>query len=95
MVVEEVRADVELVSADALKTCMRYRKESTRSLAARVGCSHSVIGFLTSGRRKTIRPEWAHKIEQILDMPPGSLFKVRLTTVKRERPAGTPGKRVA
>lgn len=95
MVVEETRADVELVSPDALKTYMRFREESTRSLAARVGCSHSVIGYLTSGRRKTIRPEWARKIEKILDAPTGSLFKVRLTTVKRERPAGTKNKRAA
>ena len=85
MIVTEVRFDVELISATAFAEYMRYRAFTVRSLAARVGCSHSLIGHLRSGERKSCKPELARQIEKALDAPRGSLFVPRLSRVQRER----------
>ena len=79
--------EVVLISADALAQYMRFRGYTVRSLAARVGCSHSTIGHLRSGHRKTLTVDLARKLERALDAPPGSLFVPRVYHVAR-----TPGR---
>ena len=86
MVVDELRTDVRLISREALRAYMEFRGETIRSLALKVGTSHGTIGHLRSGKQKFVRPVWAREIEKALNAPPGSLFKVETTTVKRERP---------
>lgn len=93
MVVEETRTDVQLISKDALRTYMEFRGETIRSLALKVGTSHGTIGHLRSGKQKFVRATWAREIERILNAPPGSLFEITTTRVKRERP-GTSGSTV-
>lgn len=73
-----------LISPDALRQYMKFRGFTIRSLARRVGCSHSTIGFLVSGDTKTVRPEWAKAIAKALDCPVESLFVARLSTVSRD-----------
>ncbi|UEJ83950.1 helix-turn-helix transcriptional regulator [Brachybacterium halotolerans subsp. kimchii] len=86
MVTTETRADVRLISKEALRTYMEFRGETIRSLASKVGASHGTIGHLRTGKQKYIRAEWARTIETILNAPPGSLFEIELSTVSRERP---------
>lgn len=86
MVVNETRADVRLISRDALRTYMEFRGETIRSLAAKIGASHGTVGHLRSGKQQYIRAPWARAIERALNAPPGSLFEIETTTVKRERP---------
>lgn len=86
MVTTETRADVRLISRDALRTYMEFRGETIRSLATKIGASHGTIGHLRSGRQQYVRAEWARAIEQTLNAPPGSLFAIELTRVQRERP---------
>lgn len=84
MVVIEGRFDVKLISAQAFADYMKFRDLSVRSLAERVGCSHSVIGHLRSGERDTCKPETAKRIEKALNAPPGSLFIGKVSRVSRE-----------
>lgn len=86
MVVEETRTDVKLISRDALRTYMEFRGETIRSLALKVGTSHGTIGHLRSGKQQYVRATWARAIEKTLNAPPGSLFEITTTQVKRERP---------
>ena len=80
----EGRFEVRLISSEALRSYMRFRGYTVRSLADRIGCSHSTVGFLTSGRRNTCRPEWATKIAKALDCPVESLFEPRVSRVVRD-----------
>lgn len=84
VIVQEVRFDVELISATAFAQYMEHRGFTVRSLAARVGCSPALIGHLRSGERKGTNPQRARLIEKALDAPKGSLFVPRLSTVSRE-----------
>lgn len=84
MRVVERRLDVRLISAAALAQYMTYREMSVRELATRVGCSHSTIGHLRSGKRSYIDKDWAKKIEKVLDAPRGSLFMAELSSVTRD-----------
>lgn len=69
---------MQLIDRQTLKRYMDHRGESTRSLARKVGCSHSVIGHLLSGERATCQPKNARGIERALDAPPGSLFDAKV-----------------
>lgn len=80
----EGRFDVKLISAHAFAEYMRHRGFTVRSLAARVGCSRSLIGHLRSGERDTCQPATARKIEKALDAPAGSLFVGKVSYVSRE-----------
>lgn len=80
----EGRFGVKLISAAALAQYMRYRGFTVRTLAERVGCSHSVVGHLRSGKRKTCHHETATAIEDALDAPRGSLFIANVSHVARE-----------
>ena len=86
--------DVRLRSPRALRDAMTYRRYSIRSLAEAVtrdlvrqkarGASRSLIGHLLTGEQKTARPEVARSIEEILDVPAGSLFETRVSNLSRE-----------
>ena len=79
-----------LISHEALRQYMKYRGYTVRGLAAKVGCSHSTIGFLLTGDVKTVRPEWATRIAKALDCPVDALFAAKVSTVSREvRRTGT------
>ncbi len=80
----EGRFEVKLISATAFAEYMKYRGFTVRSLADRVGCSHSVVGHLRSGARKTCHPDTATAIERALDAPRGSLFIPHVSHVARE-----------
>lgn len=84
MIIEERRFEVRLVSPDALRQYMKFRGFTMRSLAKRVGCSHSLIGFLCTGDVKTCRPEYAVRIAEALDCPVESLFAAKVSRVARE-----------
>lgn len=80
----EGRFEVRLISSTAFAQYMKHRGFTVRTLADHVGCSHSTIGHLRSGARKTCNPEIAKKIERLLDAPAGSLFVPRVSHVARE-----------
>lgn len=84
MIVQERRFEVKLISPDALRQYMKFRGYTMRSLADRVGCSHSLIGFLCKGDVRTCRPEYAKAIAKALDCPVESLFVAKVSTVSRE-----------
>lgn len=67
-----------LISAEALAQYMGHRGFTVRSLADRVGVSHSTIGHLRRGSRSTCKPKTAKAIEKALDAPAGSLFVPRV-----------------
>lgn len=73
-----------LISPQALAQYMRFRKYTVRSLAKRVGCSHSTIGFLVKGTRKNTNPEIARNIAEALDCPVEALFVATVSPVSRE-----------
>lgn len=80
----EGRFEVRLISSAAFAQYMKHRGFTVRTLAEQVGCSHSVIGHLRSGARKTCNPVTAKKIERLLDAPAGSLFVPHVSHVARE-----------
>lgn len=80
----EGRFWVKLISRQALAQYMQHRGFTVRTLAGKVGCSHSLIGHLRSGKRSTCQPATAIAIEKALDAPVGSLFVPRVSTVSRD-----------
>lgn len=76
-------AYVELTSSYALDTSMRFRHLSNIDLARRAGGERhrSTISHLRSGKRKTCGADIARRIERALDVPPGSLFVLRVPNV--------------
>lgn len=73
-----------LISPEALRQYMQFRHYTVRGLAAKVGCSHSTIGFLIKGTRKNTRPEIAYKIAEALDCPVDALFVAKVSHFSRE-----------
>lgn len=49
-----------------------------------IRCSHTVIANLANGKSKTINPRRARVIEQVLKVPPGHIFLMRLSPVSRD-----------
>jgi transcriptional regulator with XRE-family HTH domain len=85
MIQLERRFEVKLISANQLQFWMRYREGmSVRQLAAKCDCSHSTIGHLRSGARKTCSPELANKIARALECPKEALFMPESSIVSRE-----------
>lgn len=84
MTATERRLEVRLISPQALRQYMAFRQYTIRSLAKRVGCSHSTIGHLTTGARKNASPRIARGIAEALDCPVESLFAPRRSSVQRE-----------
>lgn len=86
--------ETKLRSQRALRDAMSFRRYTLRSLAAAVtrdlerkkqrGVSYQSLGHLLTGYQKTTRPEVARAIEEILDVPTGSLFEARVSNLSRE-----------
>lgn len=85
--------DAVLISPEALRETMAQRRYSVRKLAFsaemvlvrdhRKGrpeptLSRSTMGHLVSGSRRYCRPDRAAAIEEVLDVTPGTLFRVKV-----------------
>jgi transcriptional regulator with XRE-family HTH domain len=84
MKVMEGRFEVRLISPEALAQYMKFRGFSVRTLAQKVGCSHSTVGHLRSGFRRVCDPDTAVAIERALDAPQGSLFVPKVLRIARD-----------
>jgi plasmid maintenance system antidote protein VapI len=65
-----------LRSRHELIACMERRHVSVRQLARWVSCHPSMIGHLRSGLLSSCSNELAVRIEQALDVDPGTLFEL-------------------
>ena len=78
------------VPPTVLKRYARHHGFSVRSLADEVArrtkepCSRASIGHLFTGERKTIGDNRARALEEIFDVPRGTLFAPRLSRVSRD-----------
>ncbi len=81
------RFDVHLISSAAMESYMEFRRETTRSLAKKVGCSHGTIHNYLRGNTKVIPADRARSIAQVLNVPVEALFAPNLSTVTRDVPA--------
>jgi hypothetical protein len=78
------------VPAPVLKRYAKHHGYSVRTLAeavtraTREQCSRASIGHLFSGERTTIGDNKARAIEEILDVPRGTLFVPTLSRVSRD-----------
>ena len=78
------------VPPKVLKRYMDHHGYSVRSLAAAVEratkqpCSHSSVGHLLTGYRSYIGDNKARAIEELLDVPRGTLFVPTLSRVSRD-----------
>ena len=79
----EWRLDV-IVNAELLSHYMKHRGETCRSLATKVGCSHSLIGHYKTGERKHCPSSRAKKIAKVLDMPDKIVFTPEPSRVTRD-----------
>lgn len=68
------RVLVKLISPQVLDQYMKFRGETNRSLAIKVGKSPALIAHLRRRARSYCDPEVGPKIEKTLNAPPGSLF---------------------
>lgn len=73
-----------LKSPQMLRQYMEYKRLTIRELAQSARISHSTVGHLHSGARKTCSPASARAIEEALQAPPGLLFDAETTNVSRE-----------
>lgn len=79
----EWRFDV-IVNAELLSYYMKHRGETCRSLATKVGCSHSLIGHYKTGERRHCPSARAKKIAKVLDMPDKIVFTPEPSRVTRD-----------
>lgn len=66
-----------LISKQAFRDYMKFRRETNETLAEKADCSISTIAFLRSrgkASRDSVGPDTASRIEEALNAPPGSLF---------------------
>ena len=84
MIVKQWRLDMRLKSPQMLKQYMQYKRLTIRQLATAARISHSTVGHLHAGTRKTCSPESARAIEEALQAPPGLLFEAVASNVSRE-----------
>lgn len=70
----ERRLLVKLISASVLDQYMKFRGETNRSLAEKIGKSAALIAHLRRGARTYCDPKVGPAIERALNAPPGSLF---------------------
>ncbi len=92
----ERRLDARLTSAVVLKELMKLHGFTLRSLAdasnvllakkrgSTIRVSHSTIGHLMTGERKSCKPEVAKAIAEVLHVPVALLFAVEVSRVSRE-----------
>lgn len=62
------------VNKGALKMAIQFKRLSYQQAANRCEVSKSTIAQLLSGKRDTVNPETAAKIEGGLEVDPGSIF---------------------
>lgn len=76
------RLTYRLVSRQALRDQMRYRRTTVRELAIACGRESykSSIGNLRSGARMTCGPHLARRLEEALGLGPGVLFMPVMTS---------------
>lgn len=69
-------------SARALQDALAFNRLNIRELSEACGNMRyrSTIGHLHSGRRVTCSPHLAGRIEQVLRLPPHSLFELRVVS---------------
>jgi hypothetical protein len=74
------RLEARLVSAQALRGAMQYRRLTIRELAVACGrpSYRSTLGNLHSGARTTCSPHLARRIEEALCVAPGLMFELRV-----------------
>jgi transcriptional regulator with XRE-family HTH domain len=68
---------VRLISKQAFRDYMKFRRMTNEQLAEAAQCSTATVAFLRSkGRsaRNSVSAEVASRIEEALNAPPGSLF---------------------
>ncbi|MEV5360989.1 hypothetical protein AB0K45_11785 [Micrococcus luteus] len=65
---------MKLISAEVMDQYMRFRGETNRSLATKIGKSPALVAHLRRGARNYCAPEVGPRIEKALNAPPGSLF---------------------
>lgn len=86
------RFDVEVISGSALASFMKFKGESTRSLALKVGCSHGTIHNMIRENVRQVPDARATKIAEILGTPKEALFKPGVSIVTRDVPGYRKGK---
>nr|WP_141215378.1 helix-turn-helix transcriptional regulator [Rhodococcus sp. 15-649-1-2] len=79
---EEWRFDV-IVNPGLLIAHMDFAGHTCRTLAAKVGCSHSTIGHYRTGTRKNCTPARAKAIAKALNAPLKPLFLPTVSRVAR------------
>lgn len=62
-------------SLNRLEAAMRDKNLSGRELSELVATSPQTISQLRHGTRRRVRTELAHRIEAVLDIEPGELFR--------------------
>ncbi len=67
---------MKLIDHKLLGIYMTKRRQTLRSLALAVGCSHATIQALRSGRRTITKGDLGARIEKALRVPEGDLFDV-------------------
>lgn len=75
---------MQLISRKVLVDYMRHRRLTVRALAHQARVSPATVGHLRSGKRDTCSSETAHRIEEALNAPPGSLFAAKLSRISQE-----------
>lgn len=75
---------MKLMSPETLVMWMQFQGLTVRALAKKAGVSHSLIGFLRKGTRRSTSPETARAIAKALNCPVESLFVPEVSTVSRE-----------
>lgn len=66
---------MELTSHEVLAELMAHARHTVRSLAAEAGTSPATIGSLSAGNRPTCRGDLGVRIERVLNVLPGTLFR--------------------
>lgn len=62
------------VNVGALRMAVQFKRLSFQQAADRCGVSKGTIGNLLTGKRSTVNPETAAKIERGLEVGAGSIF---------------------
>lgn len=80
------RLELRLRSRQILRDAMSYRRMTVRELSLACGREsyRSTLGHLHSGARSTCGPHLARRIEESLNMPPGSMFEPAICSSNSE-----------
>lgn len=91
MRVMEGRLDVRLISPNAMRDYMKYRRLSYQDLADAVTSrgvptSKATIGHIITRKVRNTSPERARAIAEVLDVPVRMLFMDEVSIVQRDVP---------